>query len=220
MKKRFILLSIVLCLVLLVATPGVALAKGKAPALPKALTEFTAEMTVTEIDDTIIGGNVFPILDQYGNLVGWQVVGRQVRGEVSGDLEGTFVVTYNATLALNQQGLIEGTLEIDTKPGSKRGIIFGTLSGMTAVVGEGFDPVKMLPYFDMMFVADQLEFVGGTGIYRRIEGEGGFAAGYTNPIRVYLDPLNPQHVIDVEGSMTLQGTYTRVAKPTRGGPKH
>ena len=72
MKKY--LIPVLICLALVVTMPGVALAKGKAPAPPKALTPFEAELTVTSIDDTVMGVNVFPVVDGSGTLIGWKGV--------------------------------------------------------------------------------------------------------------------------------------------------
>jgi len=207
MKKY--LIPVLICLALVVTMPGVALAKGKAPAPPKELTPFEVALTVTSIDDTVVGVNVLPVFDGVGELTGWKVLGREVRGEVSGDLGGTFVVTYNADLDLNQQGTIGGTLMINTKPGTKRGMIFGTFSGITATVGGGIGPTG--PFIDVIFVASALHLDGGTGIYRHIAGEGGFAT--VTPLRLHLNPTNPFHVVEIEGSMAFQGAYVRVPTP-------
>ena len=84
---------------------------------------------------------------------------------------------------------------------------------MTAMAGPpGYDPEKGLAYMDVIFSGSDLQLEGGTGIYRHIAGEGGFAT--ETPLRLYFDPMDPQrHVIEVEGSMELQGAYVRVSTP-------
>ena len=229
MKRKLLCIILAASLILSVVMPGTALAaKGNAPAHPDTITEFGSTMTVTWVEDTLLYQNVLPLDSNYGvipyepewiefygvpfdaaQLAWWQVVNRQMTGEVSGDLAGTFAVTYSGILDLMQHGMILGTLEIDTKPGTSRGVIYGTFEGFTAVTDAWLPEQGDSPWFvDVMFLG-AIELSGGTGIYRHIEGDGNFGLD-DPPIRLFLDEEG--HVIGVEGSMTMTGTYTRGPK--------
>jgi hypothetical protein len=165
---------------------------------------LNADLNFTELDDTILypdpGWNVIPIIED-GILVGWEVVGRQARGTVSGtvgtdDITGSFTFTYSATLDLNQQGPLEGMLVIDTEGG----IIKGQIEGGTLMVGGDFEPGTG-GYLLMVFFTTKLKLEGTTTAYQEIEGEGDMS-NWDSPIKVVLD--GEGHVIDVIGGTHLQ----------------
>jgi len=156
------------------------------------------------LDDTIIypadGWNVIPIIEN-GLLAGWEVVGRQARGTVSGtigtdDITGSFIFTYNAILDLNQQGTMEATLVMDLD----NGIITGEIEGGTVVVGGEFVPGEG-GYLLMVFYSTKFKLKGDTVAYADIVGEGSLS-NWDSPICVYLDPEG--HVYDIVGGVDLQ----------------
>jgi len=129
MKKKVLLISLSLVLVLAILVPTAALAKG-VPILPKppVAKRFNAVLTPTAIDATIISGapwpvanppqsNVWPIIDLIDGkptIVGWIVDSRGVHGSVSGDLNGAGEFAYGGILDTLQSGSMQGVLGIQT----------------------------------------------------------------------------------------------------------
>lgn len=100
MKKRLILISLTLVLALMALAPATALA-GK-PQI------FQAAGVINYIEDTQVGDNAFPA----GNSGRWRVIDREIGGELSGDICGSFLLTYKANVELaTQAGNLHGTLE-------------------------------------------------------------------------------------------------------------
>lgn len=92
-------ISLMLALIMMALAPATALA-----AKPQL---FYAEGGITYIEDTIIGDNAFPA----GNSGRWRVVGREMGGELSGDINGSFLLTYKANVELaTQAGNLHGDL--------------------------------------------------------------------------------------------------------------
>jgi len=214
MKKKILCIVLAAALLLGILIPGTALAaKGDKPSPPGAIKDFLAEMTATWIEDTNYYVNVFPLYDDGtiipsgvffvnpGLAMQWQVVDRQMTGEMTGSFEGTVTVIYSGLLDDFQAGPITGTIEIVTKPGKKHSIIYGTFEGFTAM--DNYAP----PLVEVIFLGDMV-LSGGTGIYKHISGQGSF--GTAEPIQLTVDVAG--HVIDIEGSMSMSGTYTKSAK--------
>jgi len=101
MKRRMLFISLVLVLVLAALMPATALA-----AKPQS---FNASGSIAYIEDTVIGDNVFPA----GNSGRWRVVNREIGGELSGDINGSFVMTYQANIESQwtQAGNLHGDLD-------------------------------------------------------------------------------------------------------------
>ncbi len=224
MKKKLLCIVLAAALLLGILVPGTALANDNKPAPPKAVTEFMAEMTVTWIEDTILYVNVIPrygdgsiippeVLQTYNQPpdylpypadMTWEVINRQMTGVITGSFEGTITVTYSGILNVCQAGGISGSMVIDTRPGTNRGIIYGTFEGYTATVYYNPPIVKVIFLDDMVLS-------GGTGIYKHISGQGNF--GTAEPIQLTVDVAG--HVIGIEGSMSMSGTYNRNTKPVK-----
>lgn len=99
MKRRMLFISLMLALVLTALMPGVALAAKPQP--------FYAAGVITGIEDTIIGENAFSA----GESGRWRVVDRDITGQLSGDISGSFVMTYRANVELaTQAGNLHGNL--------------------------------------------------------------------------------------------------------------
>ncbi|MCK4863347.1 MAG: hypothetical protein KAS25_03575 [Dehalococcoidales bacterium] len=102
MKRRMLFISLALVLVLTMLIPGTALAVKPQP--------FYAAGVITGIEDTVIGDNAFPA----GESGRWRVVGRDITGQLSGDVSGSFVMTYKANVELaTQAGNLQGNLVMD-----------------------------------------------------------------------------------------------------------
>ncbi len=100
MKKRVLFLSLALVLILTVLMPSAALA-----AKPQ---DFQATGYINYIEDTNVGDNAFPA----GNSGRWRVIDREIGGELSGDISGSFILTYKANVELETQaGNLHGILE-------------------------------------------------------------------------------------------------------------
>lgn len=97
MKRRLLLISLALALVLTTLTPAVALAAKPA--------SCGASGNITYISS----GTVFPA----GESGRWMVVERELSGTfLSGDISGNFTMTYKANVELSTQaGNLHGTLE-------------------------------------------------------------------------------------------------------------
>ena len=102
MKRRLLLITLALVLMLMALAPATALA-----AKPQS---FNAAGVIDEIEATVIGENVFPA----GNSGRWRVVGREIGGELSGDVNGRFSMTYKANIESTetQAGSLHGTLDV------------------------------------------------------------------------------------------------------------
>jgi len=100
MKRRILLISLALVLMLTALAPTTALA-----AKPQ---EFYAAGAITDIEGTVIGENVFPA----GNSGRWRVVDREIEGYLSGDINDDFLMTYKANIEdeLTQAGNLHGNL--------------------------------------------------------------------------------------------------------------
>jgi len=99
MKRRMLFFSLALVLVLTALMPGAALAAKPQP--------FYAAGVITGIEDTVIGENAFPA----GESGRWRVVGREITGQLSGDINASFVMTYRANVELaTQAGTLHGDL--------------------------------------------------------------------------------------------------------------
>ena len=101
MGKKLLLISLVLALVLITATPTTAMA-----AKP---TDFNASGAITYIE---LGGSVFPA----GDSGRWRVVSRYLEGTFlpGGDINGDFTFTYKANVDSTQAGNLHGTLEVES----------------------------------------------------------------------------------------------------------
>jgi len=96
LRKRLLLMSLALALVLTALTPAVALAAKPVP--------LEANGTITSITP----GDVFPA----GESGRWRVVERDITGNLSGAISGDFTMTYKANVELaTQAGNLHGTLE-------------------------------------------------------------------------------------------------------------
>jgi len=97
MKKRIIVFSLVLVLLIPLLVPTMALARNNH-------TSFQAEGVITDITP----GTVFPL----GKSGWWRVTEREVSGVLSGDLSGDFTLTYQGKFKLDTQaGTFIGTME-------------------------------------------------------------------------------------------------------------
>ncbi len=101
MKRRILFISLALVLMVTALAPATALA-----AKPKS---FYAAGEINYIEATVIGDNVFPA----GNSGRWRVVGREIGGELAGDSNGSFLMTYKASIESTetQAGNLQGVLE-------------------------------------------------------------------------------------------------------------
>ncbi len=98
MKRRMLFITLALVLLMTMLVPGAALAKPQT---------FYAGGVITGIEDTIIGENAFPA----GESGRWRVVGREITGELSGDVNGSFIMTYKANVELaTQAGNLQGDM--------------------------------------------------------------------------------------------------------------
>ncbi|GEM_PF-5993090 len=129
MKKKVLLISLSLVLVLAILVPTAALAKGiPVPPKPPVAKRFNAVLTPAAIDATIISAapwpaanpanaNVWPIIDLIDGkptIVGWIVDSRGVHGSISGDFNGAGEFTYGGILDTLQSGSMQGILAIQT----------------------------------------------------------------------------------------------------------
>ena len=198
MKRLRLLIAVIISLTIFLTPASTVLAGDDVDV------ELGTYMNFEELDDTIIypadGWNVIPIIED-GLLAGWEVVGRQARGTVSGtisteNISGIFTFTYNAILDLNQQGTMEATLVMDLDDG----VISGEFEGGTAVVGGEFVPGQG-GYLLMVFYSTKFKLEGNTAYYSDIVGDGSLS-NWDSPVCVYLDPEG--HVYDVIGGVDLQ----------------
>lgn len=100
MKKRILVISLTLALILAALTPTAALAAKPVP--------FEAEGTINYISP----GDVVPA----GESGRWRVIERELTGVfLSGDITGPFTMTYRANVELaTQAGNLHGTLEAES----------------------------------------------------------------------------------------------------------
>jgi hypothetical protein len=102
MKKRILAIALTLVLAITALAPAAALAA-------KPVT-FHAAGFITYIEDTQVGENAFPA----GESGRWRVIDREIGGEVSGDINGSFRLTYQANVELaTQAGNMHGVLVTD-----------------------------------------------------------------------------------------------------------
>ena len=102
MKRRLLFISVILTIILTTLMPATALA-----AKP---TSFNASGQINYIEATVIGDNVFPA----GDSGRWRVVSREIGGELTGDVSGSFLMIYNANIESTdtQSGNFHGTMEV------------------------------------------------------------------------------------------------------------
>ena len=103
MRKRLLVISLVLSLVLTMLAPVAAMAYGEND------DAFLCEGVIDAIEPTIIGENVFPLPDGT-----WWVDDREIWGIFeNGDVTGPFTLTYDAIIldAWTQEGTFWGTIE-------------------------------------------------------------------------------------------------------------
>lgn len=99
MKRRALVISLVMVLLLTALMPATAFAAKPQP--------VTAEGVIYSIEDTSIGDNVFPA----GNSGRFRVVDREISGQLYGDIEGLFSLAYKANVNITTQaGNLQGTL--------------------------------------------------------------------------------------------------------------
>jgi len=131
LRKRLLVFSLVLALLLVVLAPATALARGWGSPPRTSIHKFSAVFTPTSIDDTVIGTtwpvrdshdtNVWPIIDivdEKSTVVGWIVDGRSVYGDVNGNIDGEASFTYGGILDTLQSGSMQGVLAIKTSKGA------------------------------------------------------------------------------------------------------
>lgn len=99
MKRRLLLISLLLALVLTTATSVVALAAQPVP--------FNASGDITYISPSFLS-EILPA----GKSGRWVVHERELGGSISGDISGDFVLTYRANVDENQAGSLAGTLTV------------------------------------------------------------------------------------------------------------
>lgn len=96
-KKRLLIISLILAMLLAALTPATALAAKPLP--------FNAAGTISGISP----GDVAPA----GESGRWRVIERKLTGNLSGDFSGPFTMTYKANVELaTQAGNFQGTLEV------------------------------------------------------------------------------------------------------------
>ena len=225
MKKMFVLMSILVCL-LLVTPTSVALAEGKGKGKPVDFSAVMAVMGATE-------GNVTPIPPsaEPGANKRWLVRDRAVLGSVSGHINGGFTVVYDANVDLNQAGSIHGTINFNSGPA---GIIDGVLRGRT-LPGDPVDisyEYYLLPYLvpslpdylqqylaflnsvGYTFAVLPIGFDGsvtlqsGTGIYEGVQGTAKCDGVMANTIIAVAPGSMGGHVVALMPSdMTLSGKW-------------
>ncbi len=129
MKKKVLFISLAFVLIATTLVSATVLAKGApTPPTPPRTVRFTATMTPTAIDATVIStaswpqasppnSNAWPIYDMVNGtptIVGWIVSNRSVTGGVTGDLEGNGIFTYGGILDTVQSGSMQGVLLVNT----------------------------------------------------------------------------------------------------------
>jgi hypothetical protein len=156
MKKRLVLISLTLVLMLMALAPATALAAKPQP--------FCATGVITGIEATVIGDNVFPA----GNSGRWRVVGREIGGELSGDVNGSFLMTYKANIESTetQAGNLHGTLDV----GEYSFKVNGTIQPLEIVEIVWINPVTYYPIL-------KLTINGRWNLADRGPGQGDFEAG-------------------------------------------
>ncbi len=98
MKKRVLFISLVLALLLATLSPVTAFAKEKQA-------NFEADGEIVFISP----GSSY----QLGNSGMWRVIQREIYGNVSGDVNGGFVMVYDGIFALETQaGAFQGTMTV------------------------------------------------------------------------------------------------------------
>lgn len=99
MKRRFLLISLFLALVLTVLTPVAALAAKPV--------HFSTSGNIAYISPSYLS-EILPA----GKSGRWVVHERELGGSISGDISGDFVLTYRANVDENQAGSLAGTLTV------------------------------------------------------------------------------------------------------------
>ena len=150
MKRRILFISLALVLMLMALAPATALAAKPQP--------FHATGVITGIEDTEVGDNAFPA----GNSGRWRVVDRQIAGELlSGDITGSFILTYKANVELaTQAGNLHGTLE--------------TIAGTFRVNGK-IQPLEMVELYPGVYLP-KLTISGHWNLAGSGPGQGNFDA--------------------------------------------
>ncbi len=100
MKRKLLLISLFLTLVLTALTPMAALA---APPV-----HFSASGNITYISPSLLSE-----ISPAGKSGRWVVHERELGGSISGDISGDFVLTYKANVDESQAGSLVGTLTVD-----------------------------------------------------------------------------------------------------------
>lgn len=223
MKKRTILLSLLLCLALLVASASMAFANSKGKP-----TDFTATMTVLGISPD--PPTSIPPPAEPGENLRWLVRDRVVLGMVSGDIAGGFSVVYDANVDLNQAGTLHGTLDFDCGPlGTIHGLLRGrTLPGEPVLLPGDFlanPPYSLLPEevkgtimylqslgynFALLPIGldGSVTLQGGTGSYEGIQGTAKCEGVVVNAIIAIGPPPFGGHIVAIAPSnMTLTGKW-------------
>lgn len=141
MKKKGLVFSVILALLLTVLMPTTAFAAKPLP--------VHAEGAITSIEDTVIGENVFPA----GDSGRFRVVDRVISGGLSGDIAGDFILTYKANVdLLTQAGNLHGTL---------------TTGDYTFKINGAIAPLEMVPtiygYLPMLTITGHWSRPGGPG---------------------------------------------------------
>ena len=152
MKKRSLFVSLVLISVLTALMPTAALA-----AKPTKFVDFNASGVITYIT----GGDVLPA----GDSGRWRVIERELDGQLSGDINGSFALAYKANVELaTQAGNLQGTLVADQYSIK----VNGTIQPLE-FYGWYIDPVYGIPLY-------YLEINGSWTFADGAQGNGDFAA--------------------------------------------
>jgi hypothetical protein len=216
--KKLLLAVWLICLLLVTALPGMALADGKGKPV-----DFTVTIQIYEIES----GTVTPIPPSASDVenIRWLVRDRPIYGIVSGDTYGTVAIVYDANVDLTQQGNIHGQFVIDAViPGDGNDIISGIINGKSTP-GELSPPSPLTPDFLSQFppylqayllslegfdlfcvlpVQGNGNFAiqGGTGSYAGVQGTGKFAGVMANTV-IGITPDWTSHVVAVAPSSLL-----------------
>ncbi|MCJ7604848.1 MAG: hypothetical protein MUO19_02295 [Dehalococcoidales bacterium] len=105
MNKRVFIISLLLVLCLVTFAPSAVIAKNGQQS--GGHDDFAAGGMITGIEDTNIGVNAFPC----GNSGRWRVDDRDIYGVLEGDVNGAFILTYDANVDITTQaGTLHGTM--------------------------------------------------------------------------------------------------------------
>jgi hypothetical protein len=216
--KKLLVAFLLICLLLVTALPGMALADGKGkPA------DFMVTIQISEIGS----GTVIPVPPSAGagENIRWLVRDRPIYGTVSGDTHGTVIIVYDANVDLTQQGNIHGQFVIDAVvPGDGNDTISGIINGKSTP-GELSPPSPLTedflsqfpPYIQaylqslegfILFCVMPVQSNGnftlqrGTGSYAGVQGTGKFNGIMANTI-IGITPDGASHVVAVAPSSLL-----------------